>query len=59
MYMEKELIFKSYMLLFEIEITIVRIIEHEMITQYGSLWRQIFLLSVELTYMTISHYYSD
>jgi hypothetical protein len=57
--MEKELIFKSYMLLFEIEITIVRIIEHEMITQYGSLWRQIFLLSVELTYMTISHYYSD
>jgi hypothetical protein len=30
--MEKELIFKSYMLLFEIEITIVSIIEHEMIT---------------------------
>lgn len=57
--MEKELIFKSYMLLFEIEITIVRIIEHEMVTQYGSLWRQFFLLSVELTYMTISHYYSD
>ncbi|WP_377519470.1 hypothetical protein [Priestia megaterium] len=43
--MEKELIFKSYMLLFEIEITIVvRIIEHEMITQYGSLWRQIFFV---------------
>jgi len=57
--MEKELIFKSYMLLFEIEITIVSIIEHEMITQYGPLWRQLFLLSVELTYMTISHYYSD
>ncbi|MFE4118855.1 hypothetical protein [Priestia sp. YIM B13448] len=42
--MEKELIFKSYMLLFEIEITIVSIIEHEMITQYGSLWRQLFFV---------------
>lgn len=57
--MEKALIFKSYMLLFEIEITIVSIIEHEMITQYGPLWRQLFLLNVELTYMTISPYYSD
>ncbi|WP_407728536.1 hypothetical protein ACJMCD_28260 (plasmid) [Priestia megaterium] len=42
--MEKELIFKSYMLLFEIEIKIVSIIEHEMITQYGSLWRQLFFV---------------
>ncbi|MED3855010.1 hypothetical protein P4607_27150 [Priestia megaterium] len=57
--MEKELMFKSYMLLFEIEIALVNIIEHEMITQYGRLWRQLFLLIVELTYMTISHYYSD
>lgn len=57
--MEKELMFKSYMLLFEIEIALVNIIEHEMITQYGRLWRQLFLLIVELTYMTTSHYYSD
>ncbi|MFF2444773.1 hypothetical protein [Priestia megaterium] len=42
--MEKELIFQSYMLLFDIEITIVSIIEHEMITQYGSLWRQLFFV---------------
>lgn len=40
--MEKELIFKSYMLLFEIEMTIVSIIEHGMITHYGHLWRQLF-----------------
>lgn len=57
--MRKELLFKSYILLFEIEIALVNIIEHEMLTQYGGLWRQLFLLSVELTYMTISHYYSD
>ena len=42
--MRKELLFKSYMLLFEIEIALVNIIEHEMLTQYGGLWRQLFFV---------------
>lgn len=40
--MRKEGIFKTYMLLFEIEITLVDIIEKEMIVHYGHLWRQLF-----------------
>lgn len=42
--MRKELLFKSYILLFEIEIALVNIIEHEMPTQYGGLWRQLFFV---------------
>ncbi|MDE8676552.1 hypothetical protein [Priestia aryabhattai] len=40
--MKKELLFKSYVLLFDIEITLAGIIEKEMTTHYGHLWRQIF-----------------
>ncbi|NGY69827.1 hypothetical protein COK68_23085 [Priestia megaterium] len=40
--MKKEILFESYVLLFDIEITIVSIIEKEMTTHYGHLWRQIF-----------------
>ncbi|MEO2223000.1 hypothetical protein [Priestia megaterium] len=40
--MGKELLFESYVLLFDIEITLVNIIEKEMTTHYGHLWRQIF-----------------
>ncbi|PFR87977.1 hypothetical protein [Priestia megaterium] len=40
--MKKELLFESYVFLFKIEITLVSIIEKEMTTHYGHLWRQIF-----------------
>ncbi|WP_162871459.1 hypothetical protein [Priestia megaterium] len=40
--MKKELLFESYVLLFDIEITLASIIEKEMTTHYGHLWRQIF-----------------
>jgi len=40
--MKKELLFESYVLLFDIEITLVSIIEKKMTTHYGHLWRQIF-----------------
>ncbi|MDP9579496.1 UNVERIFIED_ORG: hypothetical protein J2X74_005367 [Bacillus sp. 1751] len=33
--MKKEILFESYVLLFDIEITIVSIIEKEMTTHYG------------------------
>ncbi len=35
--MGKELLFESYVLLFDIEITLVNIIEKEMTTHYGHL----------------------
>ncbi|MEK4756271.1 hypothetical protein MKX72_27690 [Priestia sp. FSL R5-0597] len=40
--MKKERLFESYVLLFDIEISLVSIIEKEMTTHYGHLWRQIF-----------------
>ncbi|GAB1768611.1 hypothetical protein [Priestia megaterium] len=42
--MKKELLFESYVLLFDIEISLVSIIEKEMTTCYGHLWRQIFFV---------------
>jgi len=40
--MKKELLFESYALLFDIEISLVSIIEKEMTIHYGHFWRQIF-----------------
>ncbi|TJZ32217.1 hypothetical protein FA002_23870 [Priestia megaterium] len=40
--MRKEFLFESYVLLFDIEITLISIIEKEMTTHYGHLWRRIF-----------------
>lgn len=40
--MKKKRLFESYVLLFDIEISLVSIIEKEMTTHYGHLWRQIF-----------------
>ncbi|MFE3892548.1 hypothetical protein ACFX4Y_23150 [Priestia sp. YIM B13446] len=57
--MKKELLFESYVLLFDIEITLASIIEKEMTTHYGHLWRQIFLLKVEPNSPIISPYYSN
>ncbi|UOO43903.1 hypothetical protein I0292_26370 (plasmid) [Priestia megaterium] len=42
--MKKERLFESYVLLFDIEISLVSIIESEMSTHYGQLWRQIFFV---------------
>lgn len=42
--MKKELLFESYALLFEIELSLVSIIEKEMTAHYGHLWRQIFFV---------------
>ncbi|AWD68683.1 MULTISPECIES: hypothetical protein [Priestia] len=42
--MKKERLFESYVLLFDIEISLVSIIESEMSTHYGHLWRQIFFV---------------
>ncbi|MGN2275162.1 hypothetical protein [Priestia megaterium] len=40
--MKKERLFESYILLFDIEISLINIIEKKMTKHYGHLWRQIF-----------------